>query len=132
MRWVFSVTAILSLAVAAVWLFAPHLMLALWSLHDEGPPTVYMARRFGGMFLGYALLLWLTRKEPPSPATFAICTASATMMGTSSLLSAYGALVGAAGSMGWVASAIEGVGFSVFATLSRWVWRILRKSELHD
>jgi hypothetical protein len=132
MRWAFAVTAILSLAIAIAWLFAPHLMLSLWSLQDKGAPTVYMARRFGGMFLGYGLLLWWTRNELPSPASFAICIASATMMGTSCILSAYGSMSGPCGTMGWTAAAIEGAGFCLFAALSVWVWQRLPNNQKND
>jgi hypothetical protein len=108
----------LTFGFAAFWLFAHRAMLGLWQLGAGDPPTVYMARRFAGLFLGYAVLLWLARKEPPSRSTFAVCIAGATITGSSCMLSAYGALDGVAGAVAWAAALIEFAGFTTFSWLA--------------
>ncbi len=66
MKTLFSIAAILTMLLGIGWLFFPQAMLASWGVQADGI-AVYMARRYGGLFSGYAAILWLGRASSSSP-----------------------------------------------------------------
>ena len=109
-------------ALGVVWLLIPQTMLAGLAHSQADAITVYMARRYGAMFVGYAAILWLGRASPPSPARSAILVggvAVTLVMGGVSLL---GAVTGVVGPAVWSAVLIEAVlaaGFVYFCVVAR-------------
>lgn len=67
----------------------------------------YVGRRYGGVVLGYAAILWLARAAGPSPARTAILGGGALVTGLVTALSAGGVLSGTVGPGAWGAVAIE-------------------------
>jgi hypothetical protein len=61
----------LCLALAAVWMGAPQFILWVWQTNGSDS-TLLMARRGAALFLGLAVMLWLTRNAESSPAGHAI------------------------------------------------------------
>ncbi len=79
MKVLFAITSGLTLLIGVAWLFAPHTMLASWGVGAE-PVAAYMARRYGGLYFGYAAILWLARGAPASAARTAILAGSAVVV----------------------------------------------------
>jgi len=100
------VAAGLTLLLGFVWLFLPQSMLSSWGVQGE-PVTVYMARRYGGLFFGYAAILWLARASGPSPARTAILAGSAIVTAVMAIVSLIGVLTGLVGPAVWSAVVIE-------------------------
>jgi hypothetical protein len=71
----FRTIAILAAAIcfvlAAVWLCAPGLLLALWDVQYTYP-TGLIARRAAALFLGIGVMLFLARNAAPSVSRFAL------------------------------------------------------------
>ncbi len=68
MKTLFSVAAVLTGALGVLWLAVPQVMLGAWGTPQADAITLYMARRYGGQFFGYAAILWLARTCASSPA----------------------------------------------------------------
>ncbi len=106
MKILFSVAAALTLLLGVAWLFFPHSMLTSWGVQPD-PVSAYMARRYGGLFFGYAAILWLGRASGPSPARTAILAGSAIVTAVMAIVSLVGVLTGVVGPAAWSAVVIE-------------------------
>jgi hypothetical protein len=104
----FVTTTCLTVLLGVGWLFFPEAMLSGWGVEAHAP-TVYMARRYGGLFWGYAVLLWLSRSAAPSPARTAILAGGTVVNVVMTLVSLLGALSGVVSPAIWFAVAVEGV-----------------------
>jgi hypothetical protein len=80
LRTLFSIGAGLTILLGVVWLFFPQAMLSSWGVQGD-EVAVYMARRYGCLFFGYAAILWLARAAASSPARTAILAHRAVAMG---------------------------------------------------
>ncbi len=108
------VAAGLTLLLGGVWLFFPHAMLASWSVPPD-PVTVYMARRYGGLFFGYSAPLWLGRAVDAAPARRAILAGGLVVTSVMAAVSLLGALTAVVGPAVWAAGATEAVLAAGFA-----------------
>lgn len=107
MTILFIVAAGLTLALGLVWLFAPLSTLMAWGARPD-EAAVYMARRYGGLFLGYAVILWLGRHAEASPARDAILIGGAVVSTLMMVVSLFGIFTGAVGRIVWTAVVVEG------------------------
>ena len=114
MKIFLSVAAGLTLLLGVAWLFFPHSMLSSWGVQAD-PITVYMGRRYGGLFFGYAAILWLARATGPSPARAAILAGGAIVTGVMAIVSLVGVLTGVVGPAVWSAVGIEALLAAAFA-----------------
>jgi hypothetical protein len=114
MKALFVATTVLAVLLGVGWLFFPQAMLAGWSVAPDAP-TVYMARRYGGLFWGYAVLLWLSRSAPESATRTAILAGGTVVNVVMTLVSLLGALSGVVNPTVWFAVAVEGVLAVAFA-----------------
>ena len=105
-RNLFSATAVLTLMLGVAWTAAPQAMLASWGVQGD-PVTLYVSRRYGALFFGYALILWMARKSEPSSARTAILAGGTVATAIMAVLSLVGALTGVVGPFVWSAVAIE-------------------------
>jgi len=62
---------LLFVALAAVWLFAPQLILPGWGLAPT-PASSLLGRRAGALYAGVAVMFWLARNAAASPARAAM------------------------------------------------------------
>lgn len=106
MKIFLGVAAGLTLLLGFVWLFLPQTMLSSWGVQAD-PITVYMGRRYGGLFFGYAAILWLAKATGPSPARTAILAGSAVVTTVMAIVSLVGVLTGVVGPAVWSAVVIE-------------------------
>ncbi len=106
MKVLFTTTAVLVVLLGLAWLIATEAMLRSWDVEADAV-TVYMARRYGGLLLGYALLLWVARVSPPSAARDAIVITGLAVTLVMGALSLYGILAGTVGPAAWSAFVIE-------------------------
>ena len=97
-----AVTGVLGLS----WTLVPEPWLALWGLPADAG-AVYLGRRFGGLFFGYAVTLWLARGAGPSPLRTAILAGGTAVASVMTLLSLYGVVSGIAGPFAWGAVVFE-------------------------
>jgi hypothetical protein len=121
MKVLFSIAAGLTLILGLAWLFAPQAMLASWGVVAE-PVAVYMARRYGGLFFGYAAILWLARGVPASAARTAILVGGAVVTGVMTIVSTVGVVTGVVGSVVWsvvVVEALLAAGFTYYLAAER-------------
>lgn len=72
-RTLASLTSIGCFMLAAVWLFAPDLLLSLWGV-DFNSSAAFVARRNGAMFLGFGVMFNCARYAQPSTARAAMST----------------------------------------------------------
>jgi hypothetical protein len=116
MRALFSVAAVLVTLLGIGWLGFPQTMLGWWAVQGDSV-AIYMARRYGGLLFGYAVILWLGRQAPPSPAKNAILAGGVVVTTVMTALSLLGVLTGTVGPAAWSAVVIEAVlaaGFSYY------------------
>jgi hypothetical protein len=106
MKFLFGVAAVLTMLLGVAWLVFPQPMLSSWAVQAD-PVTVYMARRYGGLFFGYSAILWLGRASGPSPARTAILAGSAIVTTVMAVVSLVGVLSGVVGPAVWSAAVIE-------------------------
>lgn len=106
MRALFVATAALLALLGVSWLLAPETMLSLWGAQGD-PITTYMARRYAVLFFGYAVILWLSRTAPASPARDAILAGTTVVAGVMAIVSLFGVLTGTVGPAAWIAVVIE-------------------------
>lgn len=105
-RNLFSVTAVLTLMLGVVWTAVPQAMLASWGVQGDAV-TVYMSRRYGALFFGYALILWMARTSEPSSVRRAILAGGTAATAIMAVLSLVGVLTGVVGPFVWSAVVIE-------------------------
>ena len=106
MKALFTSAAVLLLLLGLGWLIAPEAMLQRWGMEAE-TNSVFIGRRYAGLLLGYAVLLWVARATPPSEAREAIVVSGIAATLAMTALSVYGALTGTAGPAIWISVAIE-------------------------
>lgn len=116
-RTFFAIASVLTALLGGWWLVAPGHALAQWDATAPDAMAVYMGRRYGGMFMGYTVLLWLARATAASPAGRTIAVAGTAVTAAMTALSAWGALSGVAGPTIWGAVAIEAVLAACFARI---------------
>ncbi len=90
-------TSVISAALAMIWLFFPQVMLTEWANPNADALTIYMARRYGALFVGYAVITWLSRNSGPSPARTAILAGGIAVAIVIGLVSVLGAATGVVG-----------------------------------
>ena len=76
MKAFLSVAAVLTGLLGLAWVLLPESMLGVWSAAGAGV-AAYMGRRYGGLFFGYSVMLWLSRGSGPSAARNAILAGAA-------------------------------------------------------
>jgi hypothetical protein len=103
----FIAAAGLTFALGVAWLFAPLTMLMAWGAKPD-EAAVYMARRYGGLFLGYAVILWLARHAEASPVRDAILLGGGVVSTALMVVSLFGIATGVVGRVVWTAVLIEG------------------------
>lgn len=121
MKTLFSLASGLTLLLGVAWLFFPEPMFSSWGVQAD-PVATYMARRYGGLFFGYAVILWLARGAQASPARRAILAGGAIVCGLMTIVSLVGVLSGVVGPVLWSAVAVEAlltVGFSCYYVTGR-------------
>lgn len=67
-----TIAAVASLLLGIGFLFGPSFMLDQWVLTHE-PPTVFLSRRIGAIYLGLAILFVVGRHASPSRLRDALC-----------------------------------------------------------
>lgn len=107
-KTLFSIAAVLTLLLGVSWMLFPATMLSAWNV-PAGGITVYMSRRYAGMFLGYSAILWLSRSAPSSPTVTAITIGGFVASGVMAVLSFIGVVTGTIGPAAWGAVVIEGL-----------------------
>lgn len=116
MGTLFVVAAGLTLALGVAWLFLPRVMLSSWGA-EPSDAAAYMARRYGGLFLGYAVLLWLGRNAASSPAGLGIAAGGAVVSTVMMIVSVLGVAGGVVGRVVWIAAAVEAALAAAFVSL---------------
>ncbi len=106
MKMLFSMAAALTLILGLTWLLVPEQMYSLLGVQPDAV-AIYMARRYGGLFFGYAVILWLAREAGASPARTAIVAGGAVVSGAMTIISLVGVLSGVVGGALWGAVVIE-------------------------
>ena len=122
MKTLFSVAAVLTGLLGVLWLFLPQAMLAGWGVPHPDPIAIYMARRYGALFFGYAAILWLGRASVSSPALTAILAGSAVVTVVIGIVSLVGVITGVVGPAAWAAVVVEvllGAGFIYYYARAR-------------
>ena len=108
MKALFIATTILTLILGVSWLFFPQVMLGSWGVTGDAV-TVYMSRRYGGLFFGYVAILWLARSATPSPTRTAILVGGTVCSVLMTFVSLLGALSHVVGPAVWGAVVVEAV-----------------------
>lgn len=94
-------------AVLAVAFFAvPDVVTAAWGLMLDGD-AAYMGQRLAAVFAGFAVMLFLARDAPPSPARRALALGVATGMILLACVGLWGMAVGTVGGGMLLAVAVE-------------------------
>jgi hypothetical protein len=122
MKTLFSVAGVLTGLLGILWLLLPQVMLAGWGTPQADAITLYMARRYGGQFFGYAVILWLGRTCASSPARSAILAGGAVVTFMLAIVSVGGITSGVVGPAVWSAAVIEAllaVGFVYYYVSAR-------------
>lgn len=107
MQRLFATSAVLTGLLGVIWTAAPRFMLGQWGTADPDAMTVYMSRRYGGLFFGYAVLMWLARPAGPSALRRAVLVGGAVVSSVMAAISAVGALSGVVTPVVWGAFALE-------------------------
>jgi hypothetical protein len=102
----FAVAAALTLMLGVAWTLFPASMLSSWDM-QANVAAIYMGRRYGGLFFGYALILWLARGAESSTARRAVIAGGALVTLVMAALSLFGILTSVAGPGAWAAALIE-------------------------
>jgi nitrate reductase gamma subunit len=114
MKILFGVAALVMVLLGAAWLLFPESSLSSWGVGPEAG-AVYLGRRYGVLFLGYAVILWCGRASEPSPARRAILLGNAFVNGGMTLVSLVGVTTHVVGPSVWSAAAVEGLLAAAFA-----------------
>jgi hypothetical protein len=104
----FTITAIVTAVLGVSWLFFPATMLSLWKASGS-EITLYMSRRYAGLFFGYSVMLWLGRTAPPSPARDAIVAGGLAVTAVMAIVSLVGVVRRTVGPATWGTVVIEAV-----------------------
>ncbi len=96
MKTFFSLVSALLVLLGPAWLLLPGTMLGRWGVQSDAIGA-FMARRYGAMLIGYAVVMWLARDSGPAPARAAILGGGAFVTALVALLSVGGALTHAIG-----------------------------------
>ena len=108
MKILFGVASAAMLLLGVSWLAFPQGALSSWGLRpDEG--LVFIARRYGAMCLGYAVILWLSRGVERSPARTGLLLGNAIANGAMALLTVTAVTSGAVTAAAWSAAVVEGL-----------------------
>lgn len=67
-----TIAAVATILLGIGFLFSSSFMLDQWGL-THGPPTVFLSRRIGAIYLGLAVMFIVGRNAPPSRLRDAIC-----------------------------------------------------------
>jgi hypothetical protein len=121
MKALFVVAASLTLLLGLAWTFLPGPMLSSWGVHGDDV-AVYMARRYGALFFGYAIILWLARASEPSAARTAILAGGMVVTSAMAVVSLTGVLTGVVGPAVWSVVVVETLlagGFAYFYASAR-------------
>jgi hypothetical protein len=102
----FAVGAATTLLLGVAWTLFPATMLSSWGIQADAS-AIYMGRRYGGLFFGYALILWLARESESSTARTAIMAGGALVTLGMAVLSVFGIVTQVAGPGVGVAAVIE-------------------------
>ena len=86
----------LCFALAAAWMGAPQFILWVWQINGSDS-TLLVARRGAALFLGLAVMLWLTRKAESSPTRDAIAVGFSVSCAALAALGIYDFVAGYAG-----------------------------------
>jgi hypothetical protein len=106
MKAFLSVAAVLTGLLGLAWVLLPESMLGVWSAPGASV-AAYMGRRYGGLFFGYSVMLWLSRGSGPSAARNAILAGAAVVAIVMAVVSVFGAVSGVVGAGVWGAAAVE-------------------------
>ncbi len=106
MKTLFTVTAVLTLLLGVGWVFAPDAMFAVWNVQGD-PLASYMGQRYGAMFSGYSVLMWMSRGIERTPAAGPILAGGAVVTAAMTIVSLVGVLGGTAGPGMWGAVVVE-------------------------
>ncbi len=120
MKALFVATAVITFALGVAWTLFPGPMLGGWGVHGD-EATTYIARRYGGLFFGYAAILWLSRRSDSSPARTAILAGSAVVTTVMAIVSVVGVVTKVVSPVVWGVVALEGllaIGFIAFYVLA--------------
>jgi hypothetical protein len=101
------------------WFLLPEMMYKYWAIVPD--PNQYMGRRYGAFMLGLAVISWLARSAPNTPARGAILMGSLVAWVLTDALSLYGALT--LGLNAWPAFGVE------LALVVGFVWVLFIKPE---
>ncbi len=121
MKTLFVVAALLMLLLGVVWTLWPQPVLSSWGV-QANDVTVYIARRYGSQFFGYAVILWMSRATESSAARSAILAGGAVVTSVIAIVSVVGIMIGVVGFSIWSAALIEvllAVGFLYFYVTAR-------------
>ncbi len=116
MKALFVVAAAITLLLGIAWTLFPSAMLASWGVQADAT-AAYMARRYGGLFFGYAAILWLSRTSEFSAARTAILAGSAVVTTVMAVVSLVGVVTRVVGPAVWGVVVVEvllAVGFTYF------------------
>jgi hypothetical protein len=102
-----TMAAALMMVLGTGWLLAPEQMLAAGGSASDAA-GVYLGRRYGGMFFGYATVLSLARNAAASSARSAIFGGVAVVAGLMTCVTLFGIAIGAmSGPVAWSTVVIE-------------------------
>ena len=111
----FSLAAVLTSVLGVLWLFFPQAMLGAFGAPQPDAIAVYMARRYGALFFGYAATLWLGRASASSPALKAILGGGVVVSVVICIVSLVGVLfTGVVGPAVWGAGVVEALLAALF------------------
>jgi hypothetical protein len=122
MKTFLAIVAVLFGLLGVAWLLLPRFMLNVLGAPETDPITVYMARRYGALFLGYAVIAWLGRVSSAPPARAPILAGGAVVVGVLAILSLVGAASEIVGPAIWgvvVAEVLLAAGFIYFYSMAR-------------
>src|SRR5262245_35013030 len=94
--------------LGVAWLASPASALSSWGVSVE-PGAVYLGRRYGVLFLGYAVILWCGRGLESPPARRAILLGNAVVNAGMMLASMWGATTRVVAPSVWGAAVVEGM-----------------------
>ncbi len=120
MKTLFSVSAAATMLLGIGWLAAPAMMLTRWDVTPDAA-GIMMGRRYGIVFIGLGVLLWLSRNAPRSAALTAVLGGASTAVAGLAVITLLGLLNGTLGPTAWASFAVEAilsVGFLYFLRMS--------------
>jgi len=114
LKILFVVAALVMILLGVAWLVFPDASLASWGIAAE-PGTVYLARRYGVLFFGYAVILLCARDVEEPRARRALLLGNAVVNGAMALASVGGALTHVVAPSVLGAAVVEGLLAAAFA-----------------